>query len=196
MRVDRQVDFRDGELVFARDDQFVDHFRSVGAHDMGPQNFAIGLVANDLDEAVRGVARPGAPVGTERELAHLVVEALLTALVFGKADAGYFRVAIGHAGDVVVTNGVRCVPGQAFRHHGAFTATLVRQHRRTGHVTDGIVAFDAGLQAGPVHLDKAVLVQLDAHRVQADRFCIDGASSGHQHHVDLDRMALSAGVHH
>ena len=56
MRVNREVDFFDGELVRPRDDELVNQLGRVRADDVRAEDLAVLRVANDLHEALR-VAR-------------------------------------------------------------------------------------------------------------------------------------------
>src|SRR5574338_986978 len=96
------------------------------AHDVRAEDFAVFPAADDLDEAFRLIGGPGSPVGAEREAPHLELQLLLLALVFGQPDTGNFRLAVGDAGNVVVLDGRRMVPGDPLGHHDAFPASLVR----------------------------------------------------------------------
>src|SRR5688572_26220218 len=48
--VDREIDFFHGVLVLAGHRELVDDLRGVAAHDVGPQDLAVLLVADDLHE--------------------------------------------------------------------------------------------------------------------------------------------------
>ncbi len=80
----REIDLLDGELIFTGHHELVDHFRGMRAHDVCAQNLPVLRVADDLHEAV-GLARGArAPVRREGELADLVLELLLLALLLGE----------------------------------------------------------------------------------------------------------------
>src|ERR1039457_629960 len=72
VRVDRQLDLLDGELVLARHGQLVNELRGVRADDVRAEDLAVLRVADDLHEALGLARRACAAVRAIRELAHLV----------------------------------------------------------------------------------------------------------------------------
>ena len=107
MRVDREIDFLDRELVRARDDELVDQLRRVRADDVGAEDLAVLRVANDLHEAFGLARRARAAVRREGELADLVVELLVLALLLGEADRRDLGMAVRRVRDVAVVHPVR-----------------------------------------------------------------------------------------
>src|SRR5687768_397363 len=84
--VNREVDLFDGELVLARHRQLVNQLGRVAADDVRAEDLAVLRIANDLDEPFGLAARPCTAVRGEGELAHLVVELPVLALLLGEAD--------------------------------------------------------------------------------------------------------------
>ena len=115
--MDRKVDFFDRVLVFARDGQLVDHLGRMRAHDMRAEDLAVFLVPKDLDEAFRLARAARPPVGGEGKPPRHVIELLLLALIFGQSDARHLRVAIRHAGHIVVLDRVGLLARDDFGDH-------------------------------------------------------------------------------
>ena len=142
MRVDRQIDFFDRELVLARDDELVDQLRRVRADDVRAEDLAVLRVANDLHEAFRLARRARAAVRREGELADLVVELLLLALLLGEADRRDFRDGSrSRSGCCRSSRRARALAGEQLGDDDAFALALVREHRRAGDVADGVDAL-------------------------------------------------------
>src|SRR3546814_1898689 len=73
---------------------------------------------------------------------------LLLGLLFGEADAGDLRMAVGAAGDLLLLHRVDVVEaGDLLDADDALVLGLVGQHRRAGDVADGV---DAGLPRAAV----------------------------------------------
>src|SRR5688572_2409154 len=81
VRVDRQVDFLDGELVLAGHAQLVNQLRGVRPDDMRAEDLAILRIADDLHEALGVARRPRAAIVREGKPSNLVVQLLLLALL-------------------------------------------------------------------------------------------------------------------
>src|SRR3954471_5078996 len=86
VRMNRMRDLFGGELVRACDDDLVNHFRRVRAHDVGAEDLAVLRVANDLHEAFCLTRGTRATIRREIEPADLVVELLFLALRFRETD--------------------------------------------------------------------------------------------------------------
>src|SRR3989442_13456647 len=84
----------------------MDDLGRVPAHEVGAQDLAVLLVAQDLHEAL-GLASSTRPaVRRERKPAGHVLELPLLALILGEPDTGYLGVAVRHAGHVIVPDRV------------------------------------------------------------------------------------------
>src|SRR5207247_743909 len=102
VRVNRELDLFHGVFILPRHRQLMDDLGRVPPHDVGAQDLAVLLVAQDLHEpfGLTGSTRPA--VGRERKPASNVVDLPLLALILGEPDAGHLRMAVGHTGHVVV----------------------------------------------------------------------------------------------
>src|SRR5437879_4564433 len=193
MGVNREIDFFDGVFVLPRDRQLVNHLGRMRADDVRAEDFAVFLVAQDLHEAF-GLARAARPaVRGERKLAGDIVELLLLALIFGEADARHLGMTVRHARHIIVFDGVRFLAGDDLGDDGAFTKSLVRQHRRPRHVADRVVAGRRRLKI-LVHLDEATVGQLNAAFLEADVFGVHRAPGGHQDRRSHDLFFLAPGL--
>src|SRR5690606_23708575 len=158
------------------------------ADDVGAEEFAVPLVADDLDEAVSVAHGPGPPVRAERELADLDVEALFTGLVFGQSDGRDLGVAVRHARDVRVVDTPVRDPGDDLGGDDPLVRRLVREERRTGAVADRVHAGD--VRPHEVVDDDEAVLGLDARLVEPDIVDDRRAADGDQHALGLDRLRL------
>jgi len=99
MREDRVHQFLFGGLEGLGNGVTLDHFSDFGADHVGPQKFAGLGVEDGFDEAVGFAQGNGLAVGDERITADLDLIALVLGRLFGEADAGDLRMAVGAAGD-------------------------------------------------------------------------------------------------
>src|SRR3546814_4532533 len=136
--------------------------------------------------------RDGLAVADEGEAADFHLIARLLGLLFGEADAGDLRMAVGAAGDLLLLHRVDVVEaGDLLDADDALVLGLVGQHRRAGDVADGV---DAGLPraAVAIHLDDAALgLHLGALEPQVLDVALH--ADGGDHAVDGD-LALLAGL--
>src|SRR3989440_2782932 len=102
VRMNRELDLFHSVFILPRYRQLMDDLGRVSPHDVGAQDLAVLLVAQDLHEpfGLTGSTRPA--VGRERKPARYVVDLPFLALILGEADAGHLRMAVGHTGHVVV----------------------------------------------------------------------------------------------
>src|SRR2546426_12749083 len=102
VRMNRELDLFHGVFILPRYRQLMDNLGRVSPHDVGAQDLAVLLVAQDLHEpfGLTGSTRPA--VGRERKPARYVVDLPLLTLILGEPDAGHLRMAVGHTGHVVV----------------------------------------------------------------------------------------------
>src|SRR4029079_16657329 len=154
MRVDCKLHFLDRELVRPRHHDLMNQFRGVRAADVRAEYLPVCRIANDLHEALGLARRARSAACHERELANLVIELLVLALLLGEPDRRDLRVAVGRVRDVVVVHPVRALAGEILGEHNALALALMRQHRGTGYVADGVDALGARLHV-LVDLDEA-----------------------------------------
>src|ERR1051326_4492358 len=102
MGMDGEIDFLDGVFVLAGDDELMDELRRVRSDDVRSEDFPVLGVADDFHEDLRFAGRAGTSVRRERELADLVLELLVFALLLGEADGRDFRMAVRGARNVAV----------------------------------------------------------------------------------------------
>src|SRR5438094_621339 len=111
VRVNRELDLFHGVFILPRYRQLMDDLGRVPPHDVGAQDLAVLLVAQDLHEpfGLTGSTRPA--VGRERKPARYVVDLPLLALILGEPDAGHLRMAVGHTGHVIVPDRLGLLAG-------------------------------------------------------------------------------------
>src|SRR5262245_13253816 len=100
MRVDGQVDLLHGVFVRPREHELVNHLGGMGTHDVGAEDLTVFGSADDLHEALGFTRSTGAPAGHEGELAHLVVDLLVLALLLREAYGRDLGMAVRRAWDV------------------------------------------------------------------------------------------------
>src|SRR5215217_5026893 len=145
MGVDREVDFLDRVLVRAGDDELVNQLRRVRADDVRAEYLTILGATDDLHESFRLARGARAAVRRKGELADLVVELAVLALLLGETHRCDLRVAVRRARDVGVVEQVRVLTGDDLRYDDSLALTLVREHRRTGDVADRVEPLHARL---------------------------------------------------
>ncbi len=99
MGVDGQADLVGGRFQRHGQADFGDEFRRVGADDVRAEDFAVRLAQDQLHKAL-GVARSDRlAAGLVGEFPHFILESLFLCRLFGHADAGDLRLAVGAAGE-------------------------------------------------------------------------------------------------
>ena len=106
---------------------------------MGAEDAVGGLVAEDLDQAVRVVVGLGAAVGGEGELAHLELDAERLEVLLGLADPGHLGVRVDDGRHTVVVD-VHRRARHALHADDALVLGLVGQHRTQHAVADRVDA--------------------------------------------------------
>src|SRR5438093_13681217 len=152
--MNRELNLFHGVFILPGYRQLMDDLGRVPPHDVGAQDLAVLLVAQDLHEpfGLTGATRPA--VGRERKPARYVVDLPLLALILGEPDAGHLRMAVGHTGHVVVPDRVGLLARDELRDTHALPPSFVSEHRRPGPVPNSVIARRAGLQV-LVDLDEA-----------------------------------------
>src|SRR5437764_6093425 len=112
MRVNREIDFLDRELILTGDGKLVDQLGRVRADDMRAKDLSILRVANDLDEAFRLTRRARTAVGGEGKATDFVVELLVLALLLSESDRRDLGMAVRGAGNIPVVDAVRVLTGE------------------------------------------------------------------------------------
>ncbi len=183
MRVDREVDLLDRELILARDDQLVDDLGRVRANDVRAEDFTVLRVADDLHEPVRVARGARAPVGRERELADLVVELALLGLRFREADRGDLGVTVGAVRYIRVVHRMRMLPRDQLREHMPLARTLVGEHLVARHIADRV---DVGRTRPElvVDLDEPTLRELHAGFPEPGRVGVRRPTGCDEHLLD------------
>ena len=179
-----------GSAEFHGDDGFRDHVAGVGADQMHAEH-AVGLgIGEDLHEAVGGEIHLGAAVGGERKLADAISDAGSLQFFLGFSDRGDFWIGVDHVRNGVVVH-MAGLPDQNLGQRHAFVPGFMRQHRPGDDVAD---RPDAGHASRVIMIDDdaAALVELDAHRVEAEPVGVGHAADGDQHHVGLDGFRRAA----
>ena len=126
---------------------------------------------------------PGAH-GAVLDLAHHDVVALVARLRLGEAEAGHVRGAEGGSGDVDVLDRVGRHPGGVLDGDHALVGGLVGQRGAVDDVPDRVDAGGAGPHRA-VDLDQAVLGQLYAGGLQAERADVRRAPGGDDQPIGL-----------
>ena len=96
--------------------------------------------------------------------------------------------AIGAAGNEVLVHGVRVQPLDGLDADHAFMLGLVRQHRRTCDVADGVDAGHVGLAVAVDH--DAAAIGLDAEFLQAEVLDVADHADRRDHPLELDGLRL------
>src|SRR5690606_33654989 len=121
--------------------------------------YAVGLgIGDDLDQTGRVVGGHGTAAGSEREDTDVDLDAFALEHLLGLAYPRDFRMGVDDRRDQVVVH-LRLVPGDTLGNHHALFGRLVRQHRATHHVTDGVDAGNAS-RALIIDEDEAALVHV------------------------------------
>src|SRR5437016_13470099 len=88
---------------------------------------------------------------------------------------------VNHAGDsVIIDMAMPC--SNSFDASDRFFLGLVREHRASNHIADGVDAFHTGRKI-PVDWNISLLVQFNPDGVQTEVFRIRHASDGHEHAI-------------
>src|SRR5436190_3030191 len=190
--VDGQVHLLHRVLVRASDDELVDQLGGVRADDVSAEDLSVLGATNDLHEALRLTGRAGAAAGREGEFSDLVLDLALLALLLGESDRRHLGVAVGRPGDVRVVEQMGMLAGDHFGHDHALALSLVREHRRTGHVTDRVQSLHARLHP-LADLDEAAIGELNALLLEPDLLDVRRATGRDEHDVDLELLLLAAG---
>ena len=120
-----------------------DHVAGPGPEDVHAED-AVGFgVGEDLHRPLDLVHRLGPAVREERELAHLVVQALGLRLLLGDADAGHLGPGVDHARDRVIVHVPRLARQDLGEGH-ALVLGLVSKHRAIDQVAEGRDRRDVG----------------------------------------------------
>src|SRR6185437_2800394 len=150
------------------------------------------LVEHDLDQSLVLAERNRLAVADKREAADPDLAAALLGPRLGETDGGDLRIAIGAAGNEVLVGGVRMQALDCLDAHHAFMFGLVRQHRRTGDITDGVDAGHAGFAIAVDH--DAATLGLDAEFLQAEVFDVADHAYGRNHPVEFSGLRLALAV--
>src|SRR6185437_9287835 len=146
---------------------------------------AVGVRARDHLHQARGfVHRDGAAIGGEREVAGLVRDAFVLALLLGLAGPGDLGFGVDDPRDHAVID-VAGLARDEFGHHHAFLFALVREHRATHAVADRPDAIDAR-PAMLIDLDAAALIRLHTRTFAQQTFGVRSAAHRDQQFVDGD----------
>src|SRR6185503_5384140 len=189
MCMDREIHLFHRELVLTRNGQLVNELRGVRTDDVRTEDLSVLRVADDLHEAVRLAGRSRASARGEVEATHLVVELLFLALLLGEADGCDLRMAVRRTRNVAIVHAVSVLAREDLGDGDALARTLVREHRGTRDVADGVDALHRGLHP-LVDLDEAALRELDARFLETDFLHVGGATRGDENLFYLERFLL------
>src|ERR1039458_3388074 len=179
-----------GGFGFHGGDGFGDEFEGFGADDVDAEDFAIGFVGDDFDEAIVISEDGGAAIAGEGEAADFDFESLGARLSFGEADAADAGSRVSGAGDAIAIDGHGGLAGDVGDGDHAFAGGDVGELRRAGDdIANGIEAGLGGLLVR-IHLDEAA-VQLRARVFQADAIGIGFASDGYEQLFGLQHFLLA-----
>src|SRR6185312_3947148 len=180
-------------LELHRDHGFGDQFRHHRPAHVHAED-AVGVRMRDhLHQPGGFVHRNGAAVGGEREVAGLVWDAFVLALLFGLAGPRDLGFGVDDPRDHAVID-MAGLAGDQFGDHHAFLFALVRQHRTTHAVADGPHTVDAG-PAMLVHFDAAAIIRFHTSAVAQQPFRVRTAADRDQQLVDRDLVfAILVGV--
>src|SRR5262249_8232130 len=141
-----------------------------------------------LHQPLRFPERNRLAVADGRELADPERVASRLRLGLGQSDRGNLRIAVRTAWDLGLVQRVRLLASNRLDADDALVLCLVREHRRTGDVADGV---DAG-NVGPAEAidDDCPLLDLYAQRLEAEVLGIAHHPDGEDHALGLDLLAL------
>ncbi|MGY3082320.1 hypothetical protein ACVWZZ_008728 [Bradyrhizobium sp. LM6.10] len=173
------------------DDVALNQLGDLCADHVGAEELAGLLVEDHLDQALVLAERDRLAVTDEGEAADADLAATLLGLGFGEADGGHLRLAIGAARDQVLVHGMRVQALDRLDADHAFMLGLVREHRGTRDVADGIDAGDVGVAVAVDHDDAAI--GFDAELFEAEILDIADDADRRDHPLELgrDRLALA-----
>src|SRR5712671_1207863 len=179
-----------GGFEIHRDDESLNQFGDFGADEMRAEQLA-GLVVEDhLGHALILAERHRLAVADERKTTDADIELFVLRGLFGEADGGHLRMAIGAARDHPLVHRMRMQALDRLDADHSFMLSLVGEHGGTGDVADRV---DAG-HVGPAELvdDDAAALGLYAELLQTDALDIADHTHGRDHAVDRDRFGLAA----
>jgi len=172
VRVDGGNEFLVGGLHFDGESEFGDHFRGVGADDVGAEDFAVGFAEDDFHKAFAFADSERFAAGHEGEFADFVFQPLFLRGAFGHSDAGDLRLAVGATredGDFA-----RGFAGEyAFDRLDGFEAGHVGEPRGPDDITRGVDAAQGGFVA-IVGLDPAFRIEIHLESFGHERRHADG----------------------
>src|SRR5215212_10246410 len=95
--------------------------------------------------------------------------------------------------NIPVIHRMRMLSREQLSEHDTLARSLVREHRRTGDVTDRIDALGGGLHA-LVDLDESAIGDLNALLLETDVLDVGGTPGSDQNFFDFEVRLLSARV--
>src|SRR6185295_12860994 len=104
---------------------------------------AVGI-EDGLHQALVFAERDGLAVADKGKAADFDGAALLLGSLFGQPHAGDLRLAVGAAGNLRLVEGMWLQALDGFHAHHPLTLRLVRKHRRSGYIADGVDTRHAG----------------------------------------------------
>src|SRR6266446_2912807 len=157
--------------------------------DVGAENAISLCVGDELDHSfdVIGAKRP--TVGSEWKFADTDIDPLLFCLVFGETDAGKLGIRVDDASDRLVVY-VACFACNDFDGGHSFIFRLVREHRPSDHIPNGVNAFHVCSEM-LVYFNALLFIELDTNFVHAHAFRKWAASDGHEHFVSVEFQLLA-----
>src|SRR5690625_2856206 len=182
-----QFGFR--RLEIHRHDVALDQFGHLSPHHVGAQQLAGLCVVDRLDQAVGFPKRDGLAVSDEGEAPYLHLVSGFLSLLFRQSHRSDLGMAVGTARDQVLVERMYILTGNGLDAQDTLVAGLVCQHRRAGHVTDGVDARLLRAAEAVGHDDASLDLHPGAFEVQVLDVADD--SNGGNHVFDLDRLALA-----
>src|SRR5262249_20275196 len=150
------------------------------------------LVEDHLDEALILAERNRLPIAHKGEATDTDLAAALFRPGLGEADRGDLRIAVSAAWDEVLVEGMRVQPLDRLDTDHALVLGLVREHRRTRDITDGVDAGDAGL-AETIN-DDCAAVGLHRKLFQSEILDIPDHADGGNDPLEFGNLGLALGV--
>src|SRR5450759_87728 len=168
----------------------LDQFGNLDADHVGAEQLPGLLVEDHFDQALVLAERNRLAIADEGKAANTDVVLFILGRLFGQADRGDLRRAIGAAGDQQLVHRMRLQALDRLDADHAFVLGLVCQHRRAGDVADGVEAGHVGLAEGIDH--DAAALGFQPKLFQPEIFDIAGDADGGDHALGGDGLCLAA----
>ena len=172
-------------------DAFVDHVGDVCAEHVDAEDFAVLLVADDLNEPVGVAGGDGLAEPAERELADGDVVSLFLGFAFAEADAGDFGAGVDAVGGGLVVHVLAFVFDDVACDDTAFVTGDVGELDAAGDVTDGEDVGHVGAE-GVVDDFDASAMEFESDLFEVHVVGHGFASDPEEDDVDFDDFGFAA----